>query len=342
VNAGPPALETEGLGRRFGGERTLLGRRRRVVRALEGVSLRVPRGETLGLVGESGCGKTTLAKVVVGLLAPSAGRVALGGDPVDRLSRAERHRRAQLVFQDPASSLNPRKRVGSILEAPLRALVGTSPAERHERVAEALAQVGLEPRHAERFPHEFSGGQAQRVAIARALITEPALVVLDEAVSALDVTVQARILELLARLQAETGVAYLFISHDLAVVDTLAHRVAVMYLGRVVEAGSARQVLGTPKHPYTRVLLSAVPVPGRRARPIALAGEPPSPHAPPPGCVFHPRCYRAEALCSERAPPLVAERVDHPTACFFADDSEVEREQARGGRSAAAPPADGP
>ena len=307
-----------------GGRRGLLGRRGRAVQALTDVSLSVSRGRTLGVVGESGCGKSTLARLLCGLARPTEGEVLLDGEPVDTRAASDRaafHRRVQLVFQNPASSLNPRKTIGRILDAPLRALRADDAATRRDKVRAALEMVGLEPGHTRRHPHEFSGGQAQRIAIARALVVEPELVVLDEAVSSLDVTVQARILALLRDVQASRSIAYVFISHDLAVVESLCDDVAVMYLGRIVELGSCRSVLHEPKHPYTRALLSAVPVPGRQMEAIPLAGEPPSPANPPSGCVFHPRCYRVESVCRESVPPLLADTVDHPTACFFAHDS---------------------
>ncbi|MDX1433561.1 MAG: ATP-binding cassette domain-containing protein [Gammaproteobacteria bacterium] len=323
-----PLMRASKLTKEFPTGRGLLGRRRPPVQALCNVSLTLERGRTLGVVGESGCGKTTLARLLCGLAVPTSGEIRLGGEPLDTRGAAARaafHRRVQLVFQNPMSSLNPRKTVGRILAAPLGALGGMSASERREKVSAALEMVGLEPDHARRHPHEFSGGQAQRIAIARALIVEPELVVLDEAVSSLDVTVQARILELLRSIQSKRSIAFVFISHDLSVVESISHDVAVMYLGRVVEIGPCARILGAPRHPYTRALISAVPVPGRRMHAIELTGEPPSPANPPTGCVFHPRCYRAESVCRESVPPLVADTVDRPTACFFAHDSAPRR-----------------
>ena len=261
------ALEARDLRRDFGGGRTWLGRRRPVTRAVDGVTLQVERGRTLGIVGESGCGKSTLARMLVRLLAPSAGTIALDGRPVAGLMGADAlafHKKVQMVFQDPLSSLNPRKRVRQILEGPLQALTSSGKAERRERVAELMRIVSLRPESALRYAHEFSGGQCQRIAIARALAPEPELVILDEPVSALDVSVQAQVLNLLRDLQRRLGLTFVFISHDLAVVEALCDRVLVMYRGRVVEEAPCADLFQRPQHDYTRLLLSAVPVPGRR------------------------------------------------------------------------------
>jgi oligopeptide/dipeptide ABC transporter ATP-binding protein len=307
VSAPAPLLEVEGLTTRFrakGGG---------TVHAVEGVGLFLRPGETLGVVGESGCGKSTLARSILRLVEPAAGRVLFGG--VDLLGlppkalRAQR-RHMQLVFQDPLASLDPRFTVGRSLEEPLAIHgVGTR-AERRARVRELLATVGLEADAAARYPHEFSGGQRQRVGIARAVALRPRLLLLDEPVSALDVSVRAQVLNLLMDLREGLGLAYLFISHDLAVVRGISDRVAVMYLGRIVETGPAEAVFERPAHPYTQALLAAIPRPepgARRAR-AALQGEPPSPERPPPGCPFHPRCPRAMEVCrvempAERAVP---------------------------------------
>lgn len=314
-------LSASGLSKTFGGGRDVLGRAKRAVHAVSDVSLQIARGRTLGLVGESGCGKSTLAKLLLGLLEPTAGSVRIGDTSIAGDEKSA-YRRIQMVFQDPASSLNPKKTVHQILEAPLVALTDHPAETRRKQVLKALELVSLPESTVGRFPHELSGGQAQRVGLARALIVEPEVVVLDEAVSSLDVSVQARVLELLESLQRRLDVAYLFISHDLAVVDALCHDVMVMYLGRVVERGTRDQVLRAPRHPYTRALLSAVPVPGqRRIDAIALEGEPGSAANPPSGCVFHPRCYRAEARCRQEVPAEDAGEVNHPTACFFAHDS---------------------
>jgi peptide/nickel transport system ATP-binding protein len=255
-------LETRDTTRIFGGGRALFGKRRPLVHAVDGVSLAVPRGKTLGIVGESGCGKSTLARMMVGLLAPTAGDIVLDGASVADLARRDRralHRKAQMVFQDPLGSLNPRKTVRHILEAPLIALHGMEARARNQRVSELMGLVSLRAEFAERYPHEFSGGQSQRIGIARALAASPELIVLDEPVSALDVSVQAQVLKLLADLQTRLNLTYVFISHDLAVVETISDEVAVMYLGKVVERGPRERIFAEPQHEYTRLLLASSP-----------------------------------------------------------------------------------
>ncbi|MFI6289936.1 ABC transporter ATP-binding protein [Nonomuraea sp. NPDC050790] len=278
--------------------------RRIEVRAVDGVGFEIAAGETLGLVGESGCGKSTTGRAIVRLVEPSAGTVRLDGRDITHAGRREllsSRKDLQMIFQDPFASLNPRQTVHQIVSGPRRLLD-------HAGTAELLTKVGLSPEHAGRFPHQFSGGQAQRIGIARALASRPKLVVCDEPVSALDVSVQAQIVNLLADLQAELGLAYLFIAHDLAVVRHVSSRVAVMYLGRIVEIGPSERLYDDPAHPYTRALLSAIPVPdpdteATRQR-IVLKGDPPSPADPPPGCSFHPRCPVAQELCRVSAPDL--------------------------------------
>jgi oligopeptide transport system ATP-binding protein len=285
------------------------------LRAVNGVSLRLNVGETLGIVGESGCGKSTLARMLTTHERPTSGSVALLGQPLNRLTgRALRmaRRDVQLVFQDPYASLDPRMTVGHQVREPLVVHRGLAPrGGREDRVRELFRLVGLHDDHLRRYPHELSGGQRQRVGIARALAVRPRVLVCDEAVSALDVSVQAQILSLLARLRTELGLAYVFISHDLAVVRYLADQVAVMYLGSVVEAGSAAEVYGDPRHPYTRALLAAAPSPPdpsalrpRLVGDLFLDGEPPSPLSPPTGCAFHPRCPLADDVCRVKAPEL--------------------------------------
>jgi len=304
-------MEIQEVTRRFGGGRSLLGRPNPTVHAVQGVSFEVRKGETLGIVGESGCGKSTLAKLLVGLQQPSDGAVLLEGaqvhDPA-AFGRRALARRVQYVFQDPLSSLNPRKTIRQILEAPLIHLLGMPAPARRERLAEVMEAVRLRPEFLERYPHEFSGGQAQRIGIARALAAAPEILVLDEPVSALDVSVQAQVLNLLDQLKAEFDLTYVFISHDLAVVESVSDRVMVMYFGRVVEQGSAAELFRWPLHAYTRLLLSSAPVPGKKG--IGAEGriaELPDPLAPPPGCAFAARCPHASDVCREVTPPLERE-----------------------------------
>ncbi len=291
------------------------------VRAVNGVSLAIPPGEALGIVGESGSGKSTLGRLLLGLLAPTAGHVTFDGQRLDGLPATEwrkLRRRMQIVFQDPYGSLDPRRRVGAQIGDGLAIHDLAPAAERAARVAALLETVGLDTTHADRFPHEFSGGQRQRVGIARALATKPDFLVADEPVSALDVSIQAQILDLLARLRRDFGLAMLFISHDLAVVRHLCDRVAVMYLGRVMEEGPAATVLDRPRHPYTRALVSATPRirAGERRQRILLPGDPPSPSAPPSGCVFRTRCLHAAPACAETIPPLVTASDGVAAACI--------------------------
>jgi peptide/nickel transport system ATP-binding protein len=295
------------------------------IKAVDGLGFEVRAGETLGLVGESGCGKSTTGRMLVRLLDPTAGQVHFQGRDISKLSQRElRPLRAklQIIFQDPFASLNPRQTVQQIIGAPLRAQ-GVSKAQQVKEVRELIELVGLAPEHLERYPHQFSGGQAQRIGIARALATRPELVVADEPVSALDVSIQAQIVGLMERLQRELGVAYVFIAHDLAVVKHISHRVAVMYLGRIVEIGEKERVYAEPAHPYTRALLSAVPLPdpaAERARErIVLLGDPPSPANPPSGCTFHPRCPKAQEICRSEPPllQLTAGPGERQVACHF-------------------------
>ena len=313
-----PVLEVENLARHFERNSGLFGGAGGVVRAVDGVSFRLDRGETLALVGESGCGKSTTARLALRLIEPSEGIIRFEGQDITNLGGAalrRLRRRMQIVFQDPFASLNPRMRVGEILEEPLILHRIGNAAARNARVAELLSLVGLAPLHAGRYPHEFSGGQRQRIGIARALAVEPSLIVLDEPVSALDVSIQAQVVNLLKDLQARLGLSYLFIAHDLAVVKHMADRVAVMYLGRIVEIADKAALFAAPRHPYTRLLLSAIPRPDpQRQREAVPAGELPSPLAPPSGCHFHPRCPFASEICRNQAPVL-----KQGVACHHAD-----------------------
>ena len=318
----PPVVEVRNLTKHFAVPRGLLGLRTGKVHAVDGVSFRVQAGETLGVVGESGCGKSTTGKMILKLIEPTAGEIYLDGERIDALSRgAMRRRRSglQVVFQDPYSSLNPRLRANEIVAEPLRNFSRLPRARIDDRVAELFEQVGLRLDQMVRFPHEFSGGQRQRLVIARALALKPKVIVCDEPVSALDVSVQAQVINLLADLQANFGIAYIFIAHDLAVVEHISHRVAVMYLGRIVELAERRALFAGPQHPYTEALLSAVPIPDPGAKPqrVMLPGEVPSPINPPAGCYFHTRCPYAEARCRSEKPLLREVRPGHYAACHL-------------------------
>ena len=305
--------------------RGLLGRQSLPVKALDGVSFEIGEGETVGIVGESGCGKSTMARCIMRLLEPTAGRICFQGQDITRLSRAELRpvrREMTMVFQDPYGSLNPRRRVGAIIGEALETHKAGTPAEIQRRVRELLEVVGLAPEHYHRFPHEFSGGQRQRIGVARALAVQPKLVICDEPVSALDVSVQAQILNLLVDLQRDFDFTYIFIAHDLSVVRHICDRVLVMYLGKIVESATRPELYGAPAHPYTNALLAAVPIPdpdirGRRER-IVLTGDVPSPATPPTGCRFHPRCPESvPGECADREPQLEAVGDGHLVACHF-------------------------
>ncbi len=323
--SGPPLVRAESLRKSFQGPSRGLGRGHRELRAVDGVTLDVFPGETLGLVGESGCGKSTLGRLLLRLYEPTGGRVYFEGRDITHLSQSALRplrRQMQIIFQDPYSSLNPRMTVRAALSEALRVhgLV-SSASEEDQRVAELLERVGLRPEHMRRYPHEFSGGQRQRIGIARALAVSPRFIVADEPVSALDVSIQAQIVNLLGDLQEELGLSYLFIAHDLHVVEHVSKRVAVMYLGRVVELATAARIYERPRHPYTEALLSAAPEPdpADRGRRVILKGDVPSPLDPPSGCAFHPRCPIAEkGLCDREVPVLRTLEPGHEVACHLA------------------------
>jgi peptide/nickel transport system ATP-binding protein len=320
-----PLLQVRDLTKHYMAPRRWLAPPRPAIQAVDGVSFDLTRGETLSLVGESGCGKTTTAKSVLRLVQPTSGSVRLEGEEILSLGNdaMRQHRRhMQIIFQDPYASLNPRRSAGEAVAEPLRNFGLHSGAQRRERVQWLFSKVGLRPEWAGKYPHEFSGGQRQRLGIARALALNPKLIVCDEPVSALDVSVQAQVVNLLMDLQAEFGMAYVFVAHDLAVVRHISHRVAVMYLGHIVEIADRTTLFSTPRHPYTEILLSAVPVPNprKRVQRILLQGDPPSPANPPSGCRFHTRCPLAQPVCKEQKPAL-SERADsaagHWVACHF-------------------------
>jgi oligopeptide/dipeptide ABC transporter ATP-binding protein len=327
AQAGRPhtLVATKGISKYYAVRSGFFGRSERFVRAVDGVSLRVRRGETMGLVGESGCGKSTLGRLMIRLVDPTFGRVAFDGVDITRLSqRALRpmRRRMQIVFQDPYSSLNPRMTVREIVgEAITIHRLAKTRADEDARIVDLLARVGLRPDAMSRYPHEFSGGQRQRIGIARALAVEPEFIVCDEPVSALDVSIQAQIVNLLMDLQETMGLTYLLISHDLAVVQHASHRVAVMYLGKIVEQAPSARLYEQPRHPYTRALFAAAPQPDpeRKRVHLVLEGDVPSPMAPPPGCAFHPRCPRAiPGTCDRDAPRLdeIEQDTEHRVACW--------------------------
>jgi oligopeptide transport system ATP-binding protein len=317
-----PRLEVRGLVKHFPVRTGLLQRQTGSVRAVDGVSFAVHRGETLGLVGESGCGKSTVSRVVLKLIEPTQGNILLAGVDVTALGPGEMwpHRRhVQIIFQDPYSSLNPRLSASTIVGEPLENFGIATGKEKDDRVAQLFKRVGLRPESMRKYPHEFSGGQRQRIGIAKALAVNPEVIVADEPVSALDVSVQAQVLNLLIDLQEEYKLSYLFISHDLAVMRHVSHRIAVMYLGRIVELADKRMLFSSPLHPYTEALLSAAPQPTpakRKSRRVILQGEVPSPMRPPSGCHFHPRCPYALPACRSTDPPLIEVAPGHWAACL--------------------------
>ena len=322
MNAQIPVLEVRDLVKHYSVGGGFFGRGLKQLRAVDGVSFSIGQGETLGLVGESGCGKSTVGKAVLRLVEPTSGQVTLEGEDITSLGSAallDRRKRMQVILQDPYSTLNPRMTAGEIVQEPLINFGIGSRAEQRDRVALLFARVGLRPDQRANYPHEFSGGQRQRLGIARALALGPSVIIGDEPVSALDVSVQAQVINLMMDLQQEFGLSYLFVAHDLGVVEHISHRVAVMYLGKIVEIAARAALFETPRHPYTEALLAAVPVShprARRARTV-LTGDVPSPINPPPGCRFHTRCPIAVARCRQEEPPLVVDASGHGVACHL-------------------------
>ncbi|MEU1948015.1 dipeptide ABC transporter ATP-binding protein [Streptomyces sp. NPDC020125] len=337
-----PLLKVSGLVKHFPIKKGLLQRQAGAVQAVDGLDFDVRPGETLGVVGESGCGKSTMGRLVTRLLEPTSGKIEFEGTDITHLNTAQMRpmrRDVQMIFQDPYSSLNPRHTVGAIVSAPFRLQGVTPEGGVKAEVQRLLALVGLNPEHYNRYPHEFSGGQRQRIGIARALALKPKLVVADEPVSALDVSIQAQVVNLLDDLQDELGLTYVIIAHDLSVIRHVSDRIAVMYLGKIVELADRKDLYERPMHPYTKALLSAVPVPDpkRRAKRerILLKGDVPSPISPPSGCRFHTRCWKATEVCKSQEPPLVTLATGHQVACHHPENAADQAPQEKPGAEAA-------
>lgn len=315
-------LRVENITKQFPIYGGLFSKQVAAVKAVQDISFEINKGETLGLVGESGCGKSTLGRSLIRLIEPSSGKIYFKNKEITHAGGnelRELRKKMQIIFQDPYASLNPRMTIGAILEEPLIIHnLFNSPKERQNRVRELIDLVGLRPEHLSRYPHEFSGGQRQRVGIARALAVDPELIICDEPVSALDVSIQAQVINLLMELQQKLGLTYIFIAHDLKVVEHVSHRVAVMYLGKIVELASSDELYKNPQHPYTRALLSAIPIPDPKPRPerIILTGDVPSPLNPPTGCQFHPRCPLADTNCAKQTPVLETKGSQHFVSCL--------------------------
>jgi len=322
-------LSIENLVKHFPLGGGLFSKPRAWVKAVDGVSFQVRKGEAFGLVGESGCGKTTLGQMIIRLIDPTSGSIRFQGKEIGSLSRQEMHpfrRKLQIIFQDPYSSLNPRMKVEAIVTEPLQAQGGMDRARRRRAAAEIIQKVGLREIDLLKYPHEFSGGQRQRIGIARALCVRPELIVADEPVSALDVSIQAQVINLLDDLKEDFDLSYVFISHDIGVVEHICDRIAVMYLGRIVEAAPASKLTLASRHPYTQALLAAVPKPDphNRVRPFAMEGDVPNPIDPPAGCAFHPRCPHALGVCREKRPTGVTVDADHQVACWLNEGRGLE------------------
>ncbi|MFF1925273.1 ABC transporter ATP-binding protein [Streptomyces sp. NPDC058221] len=324
-----PLLRVEGLAKHFPIRKGLFGRQSAAVKAVDGIDFEVYPGETLGVVGESGCGKSTMGRLITRLIEPTGGKVEFEGRDITHLSMGKMRpmrRDVQMIFQDPYSSLNPRHTIGTIVSAPFRLQDVEPEGGLKNHVQELLSLVGLSPEHYNRYPHEFSGGQRQRIGIARALALRPKLVVADEPVSALDVSIQAQVVNLLDDLQDELGLTYVIIAHDLSVIRHVSDRIAVMYLGKIVELADRKSLYSAPMHPYTKALMSAVPVPDPRRRGvkserILLKGDVPSPISPPSGCRFHTRCWKATEICKTQEPPLIALKTGHQVACHHPENA---------------------